>query len=68
MTEDELARDARRLARDLFQNGDPFNGDDWTLMQILNAFIRKVEGERAKPAADDCDPPVMANELGESGA
>jgi hypothetical protein len=40
MSDDELLTEAKQIEAELVKGGDPFDGRDWSLVQILRAFIR----------------------------
>jgi hypothetical protein len=42
VSDEEMLEEARRVLADLEKNGDPFNGTDWAVVQILRRFIGAV--------------------------
>lgn len=41
-----FTKDAREILDDTLKNGDPFNGRDWSLVQILREYILIKESEK----------------------
>lgn len=35
----DLRKDAQRFLDKLLKDGDPFNGDDWSMIQILRHYL-----------------------------
>lgn len=50
---EDLERDAKNILKRLVENGDPFNGDDWSLVHILKDYIGLCEARRALKSLAD---------------
>lgn len=48
ISDKELLVDAKRILEDTVKHGDPFNGYDWSIVQILRRFIELVDNEQSE--------------------
>lgn len=45
MTDEDMVQEAKVRLKDLVENGDPFSGVDWVIVQILRKFLKLMGAE-----------------------